>query len=494
MRNSLFWLITAGALHIAGAADAEPSGGVVTDGGATIAKTGKTTTISQTTDKVIIEWTGFNVDANERVAFNQPTKDAIALNRILGNGPSLINGQIDANGRVFIINGDGVVFGSTAKVDVNGLVATSIDIADAAFMAGDFTFDQPGSISASIVNEGSINAADAGMVAFVAPTVRNSGLIAARFGKIALGAGEVFTLDFFGDSLIAFASTNTAGSKSGAVLVDGVIDAEAGIILLAATAARDFVDTIINVEADLVARSATRQGGKIILAGGDQSVITIDAALDAVGTSGGAIDIQGGEINVTANAELLTDAKTGLADGGDINVHSATRTEFAGAASSAPGASGGVGGDITISSDGVLVFTGSAFAGDPPRNGVISLNSAGGSGGGTGGNPGGGGSPGGNPGGGTGGNPGGGPGGPPIIVPGPNLSDAAANRLTEIFGTAAILATTTPGVPASDAADYRLTVRNGGAFGSSQDDGAAASGDASSLFCLYDLSETACAK
>ncbi|MGD9800651.1 MAG: filamentous hemagglutinin N-terminal domain-containing protein, partial [Parvularculaceae bacterium] len=376
MKNSLYLSIAAMALLVAADAQAGPSGGVVSAGSATIGAMGQTTTINQSTDKAIIEWQSFNVDPNERVTFTQPTADAIALNRVLGSGPSMIDGQINANGRIFIINDDGVVFGSKAKVDVNGLLATSIDINDAAFLADNFVFDQPGSTSAAIINNGAINAADAGMVAFVAPNVQNSGLIAARFGKIALSAGEAFTLDFFGDSLIAFAANNSSGSKTGGVIVDGVVDAEAGVILLAATTARDFVDTIINVEADLVARSATQKGGKIILTGGDQSVITVNADLDAVGTSGGEISVEGGEIVVTSNANLLTDAKTGLADGGDISVHSTTRTDFAGNASSAPGASGGTGGDITISSDGVLGFTGTAFAGDPPRNGNISLNGA----------------------------------------------------------------------------------------------------------------------
>lgn len=73
-------------------------------------------------------------------------------------------------------------------------------------------------------------------------------------------------------------------------------------------------------------------------------------------------------------------------------------------------------------------------------------------------------------------------------MPGPNLSDQSANRLTEVFGTSAILATTTPGVPRSAEADYRLESGNGVPI-----DGDVTDSDGSTLFCLFDLSETACA-
>ncbi len=399
-----------------------------------------------------------------------------------GQVPSTIDGQIDANGRVFIINADGIIFGAGSKVDVNGLLATSIDISNANFMAGSYTFDQPGSLSASIVNHGAITAADAGMLAFVAPYVQNSGVLKAKLGTVALGAGEAFTLDFFGDQLIVFAANNTAGSKTGEILVDGEIQAESGTILLSATTARDFIDTIINVEADLVARSASSSGGKIILTGGDQSVININAALDAAGTPGGSISVAGGKINVTSSGELLTDAKTGLADGGDILVHSTGETMFAGLASSEPGAANGVGGDIAIGSDGVLIFTGTARAGTPPRAGVISLNGQIDNDGGAGG---------GNTGGGGGGGGGNGN-GPPIIVPGPPIKNEAANSLTEVVGQAGEVYEGAEGYSEARDVGAQILVNGDVAFDFSEAGGdKGQSGDAR-LMCLHGVSTAAC--
>lgn len=474
---SLLSLASVGALAVASGAHAAPAGGSVVDGAATIGSAGKTTTITQTTDKAIIEWQSFDVAGNEKVKFVQPTDLSIALNRVLGSGPSTIDGQIDANGRVFIINADGVVFGAGSKIDVNGLLATSMDISNVNFMAGSYLFDQAGSHSASIVNHGTITAADAGMIAFVAPRVQNSGVLKAKLGSVALGAGEAFTLDFFGDRLIVFSASNAAGSKVGEILVDGEIQAESGTILLAATTARDFIDSIINVESDLVARSASMQGGTIVLSGGDQSVVNVNATLDATGTPGGTITVTGGKIDVSSTAKLLTDAKTGLADGGDVTVRSVEETIFAGLASSEPGSASGVGGDIAIGSDGVLIFTGTARAGTPPRAGTIDLNGQidddGGAGGG---NPGGG---------------GGGGGSPPIIVPGTSVKEGAADSLTEVAGQAGEVYESAEGYTDKQELGAEVLVGGDVAFDFGEASGGEAVGEAR-LMCLHGVAAAAC--
>ena len=172
-------------------------------------------------------------------------------------------------------------------------------------MAGNFDFQSPGAATAAIINRGAITAAEAGVIAFVAPNVANEGVIAARLGTVTLAAGEKFTLDFFGDGLVAFAAGETPGESTGAIDVTGEINAEGGAIYLTATAARQFIETVINVEADLIARSATEQGGKIILSGADNATINVDATLDASGYDGGEISITGGLINIAAGAQLL---------------------------------------------------------------------------------------------------------------------------------------------------------------------------------------------
>lgn len=497
-----------------GTASADPTGGTIKAGTGVInPKSGQTTTIDQTSQSMIIEWQSFDVAHNERVNFNQPTTDAIALNRILSGAPSTIAGQITANGRVFLINRDGIVFTSTANIDVNGLLATTMDIADQNFMNGVFDFSIPGEPGASIINEGAISAADAGIIAFVAPNVENAGVLQANLGTVALAAGEAFTLDFYGDGLIAFAATNATGDKAGSIEVSGDIVAQNGVIYLTATAARDFINTVINVESDLVADSASMVGGKIVLSGAGNSMVTIAGDIDATGRDGGEIDIEGGDVIVEASARILADADQGMGDGGNIRVHSFNRTEFAGLASAEPGASSGQGGDIFIGSDGLLIFSGQATAGAAPRAGTITLAGGGGagSGGGTGSGGGAGGSgTGGGSGGGSGNGSGGGSGGGAVVITGPvdggktptiilpsQASQQVANVIAEIAATTTAPIETYAPIPGSEnpAGNSRATVvfgENASYSFSPSSNGKNDNGVGDGLFCLYGLSEAAC--
>ena len=182
---------------------ANPQGGQVVGGAAAINSQGATTTITQSSASAIINWNTFNIGVGETTKFIQPDASSVALNRVTGGlGPSQIYGTISANGRVFLVNPDGILFGAGSRVDTGGFSATTHDISNADFMAGRYKFDIPGKPDASIVNLGSITAADTGIVALVAPGVRNAGIITANLGTVALSAGNGFTLDFYGDKLI----------------------------------------------------------------------------------------------------------------------------------------------------------------------------------------------------------------------------------------------------------------------------------------------------
>lgn len=300
-------LMGAAILIFAAPAAAAPTGGNVVAGDVNIESLEGDTVIgvTQNSQSAIVEWQTFNLDAGEAFFFNQPNADAVILNRVLGLGESVIDGALTANGNVFIMNSDGILFGPNAVIDVNGLVATSLGIANADFMANDFDFQFLGESDASIINKGEISIAESGILAFVAPNVANEGSIAARLGTVTLAAGDRFIIDFFGDGLVAFSPDTPPGENKGGVNVTGPINAEGGAIYLTVTDAIEYVETIINVEADLVARSATEVGGKIILTGADSTAVTVDATLDASGGDGGEITILGREIDVTADAQLL---------------------------------------------------------------------------------------------------------------------------------------------------------------------------------------------
>lgn len=291
-------LTAAGAAILAIPAFANPQNGQVVAGNATISTPDATTTqIDQSSQNVIINWGSFNIDPNETTRFVQPNADAWALNRVVGSqDPSVIAGSLQANGNIAIINPDGIVFSQGARVDVGGLVATTADIANEDFMFGNLTFNVPGSPSASIVNEGNISIADHGLAAFVAPGIRNSGVITARFGSVSLAAGNSFSLDLYGDGLISLAigdeitsdvyDAATGERISDLVKNEGTITTDGGIVALSAATARTAVNSVINNTGVIEARSVGMRNGKIVLGGQTSTTKPKDALKQTVRVSG----------------------------------------------------------------------------------------------------------------------------------------------------------------------------------------------------------------
>ena len=136
--------------------NAAPIGGNVTSGNANISQSGNTTNINQSTNKASINWQNFSIGANETVNFNQPSSNSVTLNKVVGTSNSLIQGAMNANGQVILVNPNGVVFTEGSQVNVGGIVATTKNITDQDFQNGNYKFD--GNSNASILNKGTIKA------------------------------------------------------------------------------------------------------------------------------------------------------------------------------------------------------------------------------------------------------------------------------------------------------------------------------------------------
>ncbi len=297
-------------------ARANPQGGTVVEGEATIsAPDASTTVIDQTSNRVVIDWTSFDIDPGETTRFDQPGSDSVALNRVTMGAASQIRGSLEANGMVFLVNPAGIVFGANASVDVHGLVATTSDIDNAAFMDGDYSFSVPSNVAnAEVVNNGTITVGEAGLAALVSQSVRNNGVIAARLAKVVLAGTETFVIDLNGDGLLSFAAPPTPGEELPSVTNPGMISAEGGYVLMTAETAAGLLDTVISMSGVIEADSVGMQNGEVVLTavGGEVDANgTFSLQGDDAGETGGSLRMAGQTVDYNATTNVTGSAGSG---------------------------------------------------------------------------------------------------------------------------------------------------------------------------------------
>lgn len=174
---------------VTGTALANPSGATVSSGSATISSTGSTLSVTNTPN-TIINWHDFSINTGETTQFIQQSASSAVLNRITGGDPSLILGTLQSNGRVFLVNPAGIVFGVGSVVDVAGLVASTLNITDADFLAGKHIYNANIASPGSVTNAGEIRTPSGGFVYLIGTKVENSGVITTPSGEAILAAGN----------------------------------------------------------------------------------------------------------------------------------------------------------------------------------------------------------------------------------------------------------------------------------------------------------------
>ena len=366
-------LVTCSLIFLANLTYANPQGGTVVGGNATISQNGNTTLIHQGSQSAAINWNSFNIGTNELTRFLQPSSSSIALNRIIGNNASSIFGRLTANGRIILVNPSGILFMPGSRVDVAGLIATTANINTNDFMNGNYRFNesstQPGK---TVINRGTIHVSDAGLVALVAPGVENSGVIEARLGKITLASGNTFTVDLNGDQLVNLAVTNPVTHRAigpdgrpvrDTVVNRGKIIADGGNVTLTAQAAAGVVDNVINNTGIIEARSIGMHNGQIVLGGGNYGNVYVRGKLNVSGRkhrqTGGKIAITGENIKVAQGALLDASGNNGggsILIGGDYQgkgstTHAKTTTVETGVFINADAINYGNGGKVIVWSD-----------------------------------------------------------------------------------------------------------------------------------------------
>ncbi len=358
----------------------------VTAGDATVSHPdANTTVIDQSSQKAVYDYNGLRIELEELLRIQTPGADAASLLRDSGANPSSILGQLISNGKVFIVNPNGVVFGRDAKVDVAGMLATTFNIGNDAFMNGNLAFAQdPTAQLSAIINQGEIRVSENGFVFLVAPAVSNEGLIIANLGQVVLGAGKSLTLDFNGDGLVTYQIDgkvlDSVVSPDGttmreAVANKGTIQANGGTVVLHANAAGSVFDSLVNNSGVIEAKSMETRGGVVRLEGnssadfngiGAENNFGQVQATDGVVLNSGDIDVSAIEAGVQGGTVVLSGAYVGVSGsidaqgGGNVLVTSSMQTVVASTASiNVSGVGNGDAGSAVVWSDTYTRFFGS---------------------------------------------------------------------------------------------------------------------------------------
>jgi len=337
---------------------ANPAGGTVASGSAAITANGATTTINQTSQKAIINWKSFSIAKGETVNFLQPSASSAALNRVVGSDTSTIYGTLTANGKVFLINPNGILFAPGSQVSAGGLVASTLNIADSDFLKGKYTFSGTG--SGSVVNHGTITANSEAVL--LGPKVANEGVIAAKVTGLA--AGKQVSLDFSGDQLLNL-TVDTGAANTGQIISDG------GLVIMTAGTKNALLHTVVNNSGVIRAQSVHNENGVIRLEGG--SVInsgTLNASGKASGETGGTVKLLGDTVTVKTSSTIDVSGDAGggtaLIGGayqGASSEYAATNTTVeTGAAINADAITTGNGGQMVVWANDTTKFAGTISA------------------------------------------------------------------------------------------------------------------------------------
>ncbi|CAN5618444.1 hypothetical protein BH11PSE7_BH11PSE7_19070 [soil metagenome] len=353
----------------------------VVAGTASVTQSGTQMTVTQTSARMAANWQTFSIDANHSVQFVQPSATSVALNRVLGPNASVIQGRLSANGQVFLLNPNGVLFSPTSQVNVGGLVASTLDLSNENFMAGRLRFD--GASTQTVTNQGGITAAQGGTIAIVAAKIINDGRLTAPGGQVLLGAGQTVTLDFGGPVKLKV----ERGALDALIANGGAIRADNGTVMLTAMAADALTTSVINHTGVIEARGLTADAkGEIVLVSDGVLIHTGSTTVD--GIQGGRIDVKvssltdagqwqargeltGGSITIATSGHLEQTAAASLdasggAQGGSVRATSQGVGWFSGSLNASSGA--GQGGDVSVSAR-QLVLAGARLAADGARAG-----------------------------------------------------------------------------------------------------------------------------
>lgn len=291
-----------------------PVDGVIQSGLATIDQNEHTLNIHQSSQNLISTWGSFNIGPEATVNFHQPSHSAVAINYILDRSASQIMGQLNANGQVFLLNPNGIIFSQSAQVNVGGLVASTLELNPLDMETGTFTLIGDAVSTATIENQGKISSSNGGVLALIAPNISNTGSLNAADGMIHLTSASQVTLALQDGSLTQYQVDQ--GVLQGLIANGGAIIAENGAVYLTAKAKDDLSHVVINhtgvIEANRLIQNA--QGEIILWADPQYGELNVSGSLIAEGKNaedGGWIESSAAQVNISDDVQVSTFAEQG---------------------------------------------------------------------------------------------------------------------------------------------------------------------------------------
>ena len=258
-------------------------------------------------------------------------------------------GQLSANGQVFILNEQGVVFGTGAQVNVGGLVAGTMDIANQDFLNGNLDFSANSS-AGSVLNEGVINAADGGYVVLLGGDVQNTGIVTATMGSVALLSGEEVSLNFDGTGLLSY---SVDGGVVGSLVENkGLIQADGGLVVMSGQTAGDLMATVVNNEGVVQAGGLIERDGKVVLASNATILNSGSISVASSAVNGGSVSLTGARVGQLG--DINADGETG---GGNVSLRADETIAFgADSRTTANAGNEGDGGEVIAFTEGEALF------------------------------------------------------------------------------------------------------------------------------------------
>ena len=328
---------------------ANPSGAQVANGQAVLQTQGSRLTVTNTPG-AIINWQSFSVGVGETTYFQQQSATSAVLNRVQAQNPSLksqIDGTLGSNGRVYLLNPNGIVFGAGSSINTQGFVASTLYMNDDDFKSGKLRFARQG-VAGDIQVQGRINAGS-GDVYLVAPNVGVDGnaVITTQGGNVILAAGEMVEITGRNLNDITFA----VQSKDNQVINLGNLSGGA-VGVFAGTLTHSGV---------VQAQTLSRDGGKLVLKAQGNVMLAAGSTASADGQSLGGqahISSQSGNVVVDTGASVSAQALAGagpqaLPRGGSVVVTAADGL-VAIERNASVNASGVLGGSVVIHGDRLL--------------------------------------------------------------------------------------------------------------------------------------------